>query len=72
MKSTSVKNFNLKETIESGQVFRFVKEKSTYYLGVGSSIIKLSQVGNTLYYDSSNNLSLSAIKRILALDEDYD
>ncbi len=52
----SIKDFNLKATIESGQIFRYHHSNSTgfYYVVAGDSIIKIRQLGSRIEYGCSS------------------
>lgn len=54
MKTSLVKNFSLKATLESGQVFRWQLLDGWYYVVVGSAIIKAKQEGTALLYKCSD------------------
>lgn len=62
-------NFNLKHTLECGQLFRYEKKDGFYFLNAGERIIKLKQEKNTLYFEGA---SRSFVENYLALDEDYE
>lgn len=53
MLKLQVKDFDLAQTLECGQVFRFKKENSGYILQSQSYIAELRQDGNVLYVDSN-------------------
>ncbi len=54
MKTSLVKNFSLKATLESGQLFRWQLFDGWYYVVVGSSVIKARQEGTALLYECSD------------------
>ena len=53
MQIQNVTDFSLKYSLESGQSFRWQCIDSAYYGVVESRILKISQVGSTLYVESS-------------------
>lgn len=55
MHKLRVDNFNLKATVESGQIFRWEKLGGWYYITVGTTIIKIRQKNYEIIYSSSNN-----------------
>jgi len=61
-------NFDLKHTLECGQLFRYEKKGSFYYLAVRGRIIKLKQEGDFLDFEGA---SKKFIIHYFALDEDY-
>ncbi len=67
--------FNLKDTLECGQCFRWEKdnEEDNTYIGVlKDRVIKVKQIENKLYIDSSNYDNLeSVVKKYFDLDVDY-
>ena len=68
-----VKNFNLKETLLSGQCFR-IKENNGYFTTIYKDrVLVFHQDGNTLFVESNNNNNLEQIvKNYLDLNRDYD
>ncbi|MBI2141532.1 hypothetical protein HYU16_03855 [Candidatus Woesearchaeota archaeon] len=52
------KDFNLKATLESGQVFRYHHDGNTgfYCVVAGGSIIKIRQIGSRIEYDCSSKV----------------
>ena len=54
MKTLYVKDFNLKATIESGQIFRWEFIDGWYCATVGSNVIRIKQEVNKLFYESLN------------------
>ena len=54
MKTLHVKDFNLKATIESGQVFRWEFLDGWYYATVGSNVMRIKQEFDKLFYESLN------------------
>ncbi len=62
-------NFNLKATLDSGQIFRYSHSNGVYYVVVGDSIIRLQQKGDKLFYDCSN--SSFDVKKFLGLNHSY-
>ncbi len=63
------RNFDLKHTLECGQLFRQEKKAGFYYLIAGGKIIKLRQEGDDLLF---NGASEKFIKNYFALDENYE
>lgn len=63
-------DFNLKATLESGQLFRYhLDSDGFYYIVVGGTIIKARQKGSVLEYECSN--SSFGIKKFLGLNYNY-
>src|SRR3989338_178524 len=59
MKTVSVKNFSLKATLESGQVFRWDRIGEWHYIVVGNAIIMIMQsVGRLIYRRSDRNFDV--------------
>lgn len=52
----SIKGFNIKATLDSGQIFRYHHDNSNgfYYVVAGNSIIKIRQTGSRIEYDCSS------------------
>lgn len=70
MKALRVDGFNLKATLESGQVFRYHKGSDGFYHVVaGDSIIRLQQKGDKLSYGCSN--SEFNVAKFLGLTHSY-
>lgn len=72
----NVKCFNLKDTVECGQCFRWEKleEEENTYIGVlKDRVVKVKQEKDTLYITSSNYDNLEkVIRKYFDLDEDYE
>lgn len=68
MDSLRVEDFNLKHTIESGQIFRYEKIGDFYYVVAGDKIIKVKQEGNELLFDG---VSEEFFENYFRLDDDY-
>ena len=58
MKQAAVENFNLKATLESGQIFRWEKIGEWYYVVVGTTILKLKQQDGKIIYDSNETFDV--------------
>ena len=54
MQTLYVKDFNLKATVESGQIFRWDLLDGWYYITVGDSILKIKQTDDKIIYESGN------------------
>ena len=54
MQTLYVKDFNLKATIESGQIFRWEFLDGGYYVTVGNNVIRIKQEFDKLFYESLN------------------
>ena len=73
MRSVKAENFNLKATIESGQIFRWSRSSNSgnsYNIIAGSTIISVRQDGNTLEY-GCNNKDFD-VEKFLGLNHNYD
>jgi N-glycosylase/DNA lyase len=68
MKSITDRGFNLKATIDSGQVFRWELVNGYYYIVVGDVIIKLQQEGSKLFFETSKPFD---VRHYLGLDVPY-
>ncbi len=69
MKRFKVPNFNLAETLGSGQLFRYICGSDGFYRVVaGNSIILLRQKGNAIEYECSNGFD---VKGFLGLSHNY-
>lgn len=70
-----VECFNLKYTLECGQCFRWEKvqgKKDTYIGVIRDRVLKVRQIGNTLYIKSSKNENLEdVVKKYFDLYKDY-
>lgn len=69
MPTIITKNFNLKYTLDSGQLFRFQKNKSTYLLQTKDKIFEIKQRKNKLYFQNEKR---KFIKNFFRLDEDHE
>jgi len=69
MPSIKVENFDLKHTLECGQLFRAVKHKGWYYVGSRDRLFKVRQKNDTLQYDGADE---EFIVSFLALDMDLE
>lgn len=69
MKTLQASDFNLKATLESGQIFRYHHNNSNgfYYVVAGDSIIKIRQFGSRIEYGCSSN-SFN-VKKFLGLSQ---
>ena len=69
-----VNNFNLKDTVTCGQIFRFEEEKdNSYTIILTDRVINIKQVGNELEVKSSNEDNIEeVIRNYFDLDYDYD
>jgi len=68
MKMLAARDFSLKHTIESGQIFRWKLLNGWYLVSVGSSILKIRQKGNTIFYTCNGSLN---VNKFFSLDENY-
>ena len=70
----SVNNFNLKETITCGQIFRYeVNNDNSYTVVIKDRVIKLWYKDNILYVDSNNQDNLKeVVEDYLDLKRDYE
>lgn len=71
MNKLIARDFSLKRTLESGQVFRADLIEGNYYFAVGEKVLKLKQENDALYYDCSKKISSSFVKKLFGLDEPY-
>lgn len=68
-----VKDFNLKESIESGQFFRYEKIDDYYIVILKDRVVKIKQESNILLIDSSNNDDIEKIIiNFFSLDIDFN
>jgi len=63
------KNFDLKHTLECGQLFRQYKKDGFYFLNVKDKLIRLRQEKSFLHFEGA---SRKFIENYFALDEDYE
>jgi len=64
-----VKSFNLRDTFECGQFFRYTKVSDTYIVQSSGRIFSLHQRGNTLYYEGVEESFLASFLR---MEDDFD
>ncbi|MBS3133034.1 hypothetical protein J4470_02810 [Candidatus Woesearchaeota archaeon] len=67
MKAVKVKDFSLKATLESGQVFRWEKAGEWYYIITGDVVIKIKQQNNELFYTSNKGFDVLGFLACLSL-----
>ncbi len=60
--------FSLKDSLESGQLFRFTKILDSYLVQSSGRIFSLAQKGDNLFYEGVDR---SFLERFFRLDEDY-
>jgi N-glycosylase/DNA lyase len=60
--------FSLRNTLESGQYFRFTEKAGVYTIVRGQRLFQIRQDGETLHYDGAD---LWFLREFLALDQDY-
>ena len=68
MQQITVKDFDLKRTLESGQFFHFQKIGRLYYIHNSDKVFAVAQEGNKLYFDGANKFEVS---NFLGLNEDF-
>lgn len=68
MNKIKTKDFDLKHTLECGQLFRCEKKDGFHYLNARDKLIKLKQEGNELFFEGASE---EFIKNYFALDENY-
>jgi len=68
MRSISVDDFDLSATLESGQIFRYLRLAEGYLIHHRDRVLQLRQKGRVLYFDGADEAFLV---HFLALDEDY-
>lgn len=68
MKSIIVKDFNLKHSLESGQIFNFEQKEGKYIVKHGRQVVLLEQKGNKLFYKGNKNFIIN----FLGLNEDFE
>ncbi|MBI5224460.1 hypothetical protein HY989_01165 [Candidatus Micrarchaeota archaeon] len=67
-----VKNFNLKETVEGGQIFNYLVADGWHYIIHSKSVIKIRQIGKTIEFEThpkKNNAKL--VGELLNFDANY-
>lgn len=68
-----VNNFNLKDTVTCGQIFRFIEENDSFIIILKDRVVKLKQENDNLYVTSNNEENLeNVIKYYLDLNRDYE
>jgi len=76
MSTLHAPNFNLKLTIESGQIFRWKKKENKYYVCIRNTLFAFQQDGDNLYWYAKRSddkpVSEEVIIRMFRLDEDYE
>jgi len=70
MRKIKVMDFDLKKTVECGQIFRWEKISGWYFITAGDRIIRARQEGNLLFYELSKG-DAGFIKNYFSLDENY-
>jgi N-glycosylase/DNA lyase len=68
MKSITARDFSLKATVESGQIFRWQFVNGYYYIIVGDVILKVQQKGSKLFFETSKPFD---VRHYLGLDAPY-
>ena len=69
MPDVAAPDFSLRTTLSSGQAFRWTEHHDWFYGFLGSSILKVRQEGDRLFYESSDpSLSPNRIAHYFALD----
>jgi N-glycosylase/DNA lyase len=68
MRSISVDDFDLSATLESGQIFRYVRLAEGYLIHHRDRVLQVRQNGRVLYFDGADE---GFLLHFLALDEDY-
>lgn len=69
MESFKINNFNLRETLYSGQFFNFREENSLFTIVNGQEIFQIKQENTLIYYNNTNEESL---KKFLGLNFDHN
>ena len=69
LRSIEVVNFNLKETLDSGQFFLYYLIDDFFYIINGQNVFKVKQEDNFLFYD---NITEDDLIYFFSLDVDYD
>ena len=71
MLEISAKDFSLQATLASGQTFRWTLLNEWSYGFIGSSVLKVRQVNDSLQYETSDSaLTPERVRRYFALDLD--
>ena len=68
MKSIQIEDFDLASTLESGQVFRYVRTTEEYLVHARNRVFRVRQSGRTLYFDGAQE---RFITHYFGLDENY-
>lgn len=68
MQSSTIKNFSLKHTLESGQFFLYEKNKDWYCIITTEKVFKVKQYNDRLYFD---NVSREELFHFLGLSVPY-
>lgn len=68
MRGMIVKNFSLKHTLECGQIFRFDKADSGYYVSHRARLFYVKQSGNNLFF---KNTTKAFLTRFFRLEDNY-
>jgi N-glycosylase/DNA lyase len=69
MAQIKIKDFNLKETVECGQLFRWQLVDSWYYIVARDKLFRVRQEGSKLKF---NGASTNFVKHFFRLDDDYN
>jgi len=69
LQTTRLRTFDLKETLYSGQVFRFEELDGGFWVRVGNRVLRIEQHGDMLRYGGCDR---QFIRRFLALDEEFE
>ena len=56
-----VNNFNLKDTVTCGQIFRFIEENDSFIIILKDRVVKLKQENDNLYVTSNNEENLENV-----------
>ena len=70
----NIKNFNLKDTVTCGQIFRYFEEEdNSYTIILMDRVINIKYNNNTLYVESNNENQLEAVVfKYFDLNRDYN
>ncbi|MEK6967349.1 MAG: DNA glycosylase [Nanoarchaeota archaeon] len=69
MQKLTVKNFDLAQTLESGQIFLYTKINGWYLITAKNKLFKIRQNGNKMEFDGADK---KFITNFFALDEPYE
>ena len=62
-------DFSLRESLSSGQTFRWNEHEGWFYGFIGCAVVKIRQEGDRLFYESANSsLTPNRVSRYFALD----